>query len=98
MVIFCGGRIPHILRPLQKRGGKDYYTLLGGACYHGVLDGEIVAQVEEARFLFGVRLGSLTNKCFYPLRSCPQRIMIKTPRWFAHNALNFLITCPYTYI
>lgn len=48
VAIFCGARIPFILRPDGEHG---YFVFVGEAYCDGVMDGEVVAR-EEKRVLF----------------------------------------------
>ncbi|RSL80766.1 hypothetical protein CEP51_006330 [Fusarium floridanum] len=47
VVIFMGGRIPFVLRPLE---GSEEFTFVGEAYCDGVMDGEILKRVEERSF------------------------------------------------
>ncbi|EGY19013.1 hypothetical protein VD0002_g1954 [Verticillium dahliae] len=48
VVVFCGSRIPHILRPLQ---GGERFSFVGEAYCDGIMDGEIVQRRPETTFL-----------------------------------------------
>ncbi|ROT40457.1 HET-domain-containing protein [Sodiomyces alkalinus F11] len=47
VVVLCGGRIPHVLRPLKD---GDRYTYVGEAYCDGVMDGEILSLKEKEYF------------------------------------------------
>ncbi|KAL2753514.1 hypothetical protein ACRALDRAFT_2139917 [Sodiomyces alcalophilus JCM 7366] len=47
VVVFCGGRIPHVLRAVRE--GKKY-SYVGEAYCDGVMDGEILSLVEKEVF------------------------------------------------
>ena len=49
VVVFCGGRVPFVLRPDGEKGGC-YYELVGEAYCDGVMDGEVVARRERRAF------------------------------------------------
>ncbi len=41
VVVFCGGRIPFVLRPRGLQGGEKRFELVGEAYSDGVMDGEV---------------------------------------------------------
>ncbi|WZH40837.1 HET domain-containing protein [Fusarium acuminatum] len=56
VVIFCGGRIPFVLRPLDQLGGSQrgengLFSFVGEAYCDGVMDGEATTKEEETFFL-----------------------------------------------
>ncbi|KAK2684705.1 hypothetical protein QWA68_016409 [Fusarium oxysporum] len=56
VVIFCGGRIPFVLRPLDQlgrsqRGEHSLFSFVGEAYCDGVMDGEVTTRERETFFL-----------------------------------------------
>jgi hypothetical protein len=49
VVVFCGGRIPFVLRPSSGEG-SDVYTFVGEAYCDGVMDGEVIGAREWVEF------------------------------------------------
>ncbi|KAK0644447.1 heterokaryon incompatibility protein-domain-containing protein [Cercophora newfieldiana] len=48
VVVFCGGRIPFVLRP--KKREQSMFTLVGEAYCDGVMDGEIIEKGDKQTF------------------------------------------------
>ncbi|KAK4034481.1 heterokaryon incompatibility protein-domain-containing protein [Parachaetomium inaequale] len=51
VVVFCGGRVPFVLRPSEsKLGGEEVFEFVGEAYCDGVMDGEVVGRRELREF------------------------------------------------
>ncbi len=54
VVVFCGGRIPFVLRPVMGtgggQGGEELFRYVGEAYCDGVMDGEIVSKRQLTKF------------------------------------------------
>ncbi|KAK4223393.1 heterokaryon incompatibility protein 6, OR allele [Podospora fimiseda] len=48
VVVFCGGRIPFVLRPVE--GDERRYQFIGEAFCDGIMDGEIMGRTESCDF------------------------------------------------
>ncbi|RYP69512.1 hypothetical protein DL769_005259 [Monosporascus sp. CRB-8-3] len=55
VVVFCGGRIPFVLRPLKSKLGvsgrsEQLFSFVGEAYCHGIMDGEILTRAKKREF------------------------------------------------
>ncbi|WZH47160.1 heterokaryon incompatibility protein-domain-containing protein [Fusarium acuminatum] len=51
VVIFCGGRIPFVLHPLDQKGEQEMFSYVGEAYCDGVMDGEAATGQKQTFWL-----------------------------------------------
>ncbi|KAG7413877.1 Heterokaryon incompatibility protein 6, OR allele [Fusarium oxysporum f. sp. rapae] len=51
VVVFCGGRIPFVLRPVKGSSGLGEFLYIGEAYCHGVMDGEVIIKEKQTFWL-----------------------------------------------
>ncbi|QGI63959.1 hypothetical protein CEK26_007910 [Fusarium fujikuroi] len=51
VVVFCGGRIPFVLRPLEGSSGRDEFLYVGEAYCDGIMDGEVTGKKKQIFWL-----------------------------------------------
>lgn len=51
VVVFCGGRIPFVLRPLDGSSGHSEFLYIGEAYCDGIMDGEVTGKKKQTFWL-----------------------------------------------
>ncbi|KAL9567507.1 hypothetical protein ACKAV7_008271 [Fusarium commune] len=51
VVVFCGARIPFVLRPVKGSSGLGEFLYIGEAYCHGVMDGEVISKEKQTFWL-----------------------------------------------
>lgn len=51
VVVFCGGRIPFVLRPLEGPRGRDEFLYIGEGYCDGIMDGEVTGKKKQTFWL-----------------------------------------------
>lgn len=51
VIIFCGGRVPFVLRPLDQKLGQEMFSYIGEAYCDGIMDGEVATRQKQTFWL-----------------------------------------------